>query len=493
VTIIAQPVAPTAIAFGTDGWRAKVADDFTFENVRRCTDGVARYVAERGEREKGVVIAFDRRFASEHFATAAAEVLLAQDIPVFLATTAVPTQMSSYEVIQRGAAAGIVITASHNPWTDNGFKVKAPTGAAAGADILSVLEGTIAVNGGTAIDRRPIADAEAAGLVERFDPFDGYEAFLRRTIDLDALRAADISILVDPLYGAGAGWIPRLLRNGRIRVTEIHGERNPYFGGVNPEPIRPNVDEALERMRAGAFDLGLLLDGDADRAGAADEQGTFIHQLQVTGLLMYHLAEHRDLREPVVVSVNNTSMAERLGGHYGIAVRETPVGFKFIGPEMIASGAMLGAEESGGFGFGMHLPERDGIYADLMLLELFLAEKAAGRWPVSRAVEHFHEIAGPSFYRRIDVHVARELYPETKRRLLVDLREHAPSSLDGQAVERTVALDTNDGFKFFLADGTWLLIRASGTEPLVRVYTEATSPDLREAMLAAGEQLVRGS
>jgi hypothetical protein len=157
VTIIAQPVAPTAIAFGTDGWRAKVADDFTFENVRRCTDGVARYVAERGEREKGVVIAFDRRFASEHFATAAAEVLLAQDIPVFLATTAVPTQMSSYEVIQRGAAAGIVITASHNPWTDNGFKVKAPTGAAAGADILSVLEGTIAVNGGTAIDRRPIA------------------------------------------------------------------------------------------------------------------------------------------------------------------------------------------------------------------------------------------------------------------------------------------------------------------------------------------------
>jgi phosphomannomutase len=493
VTIIAQPVAPTAIAFGTDGWRAKVADDFTFENVRRCTDGVARYVAERGEREKGVVIAFDRRFASEHFATAAAEVLLAQDIPVFLATTAVPTQMSSYEVIQRGAAAGIVITASHNPWTDNGFKVKAPTGAAAGADILSVLEGTIAVNGGTAIDRRPIADAEAAGLVERFDPFDGYEAFLRRTIDLDALRAADISILVDPLYGAGAGWIPRLLRNGRIRVTEIHGERNPYFGGVNPEPSRPNVDEALERMRAGAFDLGLLLDGDADRAGAADEQGTFIHQLQVTGLLMYHLAEHRDLREPVVVSVNNTSMAERLGGHYGIAVRETPVGFKFIGPEMIASGAMLGAEESGGFGFGMHLPERDGIYADLMLLELFLAEKAAGRWPVSRAVEHFHEIAGPSFYRRIDVHVARELYPETKRRLLVDLREQAPSSLDGQAVERTVALDTNDGFKFFLADGTWLLIRASGTEPLVRVYTEATSPDLREAMLAAGEQLVRGS
>ena len=170
-----------------------------------------------------------------------------------------------------------------------------------------------------------------------------------------------------------------------------------------------------------------MLDGDADRAGAADEQGTFIHQLQVTGLLMYHLAEHRKLREPVVVSVNNTSMAARLGEHYGIEVHETPVGFKFIGPEMIATGAMLGAEESGGFGFGMHLPERDGIYADLMLLELFLAEKAAGRWPVSKAIAQFHEIAGPSFYRRIDVHVDRALYDETKRRLLVDLREQAPT------------------------------------------------------------------
>ncbi|MEA2519856.1 MAG: hypothetical protein QOF49_1936 [Chloroflexota bacterium] len=493
MTIIAGAQTPTSIVFGTDGWRARVADDFTFENVRRCADGVARYVTGRGEQAKGVVVAFDRRFASEHFAAAAAEVLLAHDIPVFLATGAVPTQMSSYEVVKRGAAAGIVITASHNPWTDNGFKVKAPTGAAAGGDILSVIEDAIGANGAAAIERRPLADAESAGLVERFDPFDGYEAFVRRTMDLDALRSADVSILVDPLYGAGSGWIPRLLRDGRIRVTEIHGERNPFFGGINPEPIRPNVDEALGRIAAGGFDLGLLLDGDADRAGAADEHGTFIHQLQVTGLLMYHLAEHRGLREPVVVSVNNTSMAERLGAHYGIEVHETPVGFKFIGPEMIATGAMLGAEESGGFGFGMHLPERDGIYADLMLLELFLAEKAAGRWPVSKAIAHFHEIAGPSFYRRIDVHVDRAVYGETKRRLLVDLREQAPASLDGNPIARTVALDTNDGYKFFLADGTWLLIRTSGTEPLVRVYTEATSAELREAMLVAGERLVLGS
>jgi phosphomannomutase len=493
VTTTAGATAPTTIVFGTDGWRARIADEFTFENVRRCADGVAHYVREQGTAARGVVVAFDRRFASEHFAAATAEVLVAADIPVILASHAVPTQMSSYEVVERGAAAGIVITASHNPWVDNGFKVKAPTGAAAGPDILGAIEARLAVNGGGSVERRPLADAEAAGLVERFDPYDGYERFVRRTLDLDALRAADGAVLVDPLYGAGAGWIPRLLAGGRIHVTEIHRERNPYFGGLNPEPIRPNVDEALAMLAAGGFDLGLLLDGDADRAGAADEAGTFIHQLEVTGLLMYYLAEHRDWRDPVVVSVNNTSMAERLGARYGIDTHETPVGFKFIGPKMIETGAMMGAEESGGFGFGMHLPERDGIYADLLLLDLFLRERAAGRWPVSRAMAYFHEIAGPSFYRRIDVHVERPVYPDVKRRLLVGLAASGPTDLAGEPIARTVALDTGDGFKFFLADGSWLLIRASGTEPLVRVYTEATTSDIRDALLEAGERLVRGT
>ncbi|HEY0443769.1 MAG TPA: hypothetical protein VGC90_06080 [Candidatus Limnocylindrales bacterium] len=493
MTNIAEAPTPTTIVFGTDGWRARVADEYTFENVRRCADGVARYVVERGEQAKGVVIAYDRRFSSEYFAAAAAEVILAHDIPVAFAAHPVPTQMSSYEVVERGAAAGIVITASHNPWTDNGFKVKSPSGSAAGPEILAVLEAQIARNGGVAIERRPFADAEAAGLVERFDPFPGYERYTRRTIDIDALKAANVSILVEPMWGAGAGWITRLLAGGRIRVNEIHQERNPFFGGVNPEPIRPNVDEALGMLAGGGYDLGLMLDGDADRAGAADERGTFIHQLQVTGLLMYYLAEHRELRDAVVVSVNNTSMAGRLGKHYGIPVFETSVGFKYIGPKMIETGAMMGAEESGGFGFGMHLPERDGIYADLMLLDLFLREKAAGRWPVSKAIEHFHEIAGPSWYRRIDVHVERALYPEVKRRLLVELREKGPEALAGQPVTQSVPLATNDGFKFFVADGSWLLVRTSGTEPLVRVYTEATSESIREAMLVAGERLVRGA
>ncbi len=492
MTTIAQAPSPSVIVFGTDGWRARVAEDFTFHSVRRCAEGVASYVLDRGEQAKGVVIAYDRRFASEHFAAAAAEVLVAADIPVALAAHAVPTQMSSYEVVQRGAAAGIVITASHNPWTDNGFKVKAPTGAAGGPEILAALEKVIAGNGTRAIARRPLADAEAAGLVERFDPFEGYERFVRRTLDVDALRSADISVLVDPMWGAGAGWIGRLLAGGRIRVHEIHTERNPYFGGVNPEPIRPNIDEALDVVAAGGYDLGLLLDGDADRAGAIDEGGRFIHQLEVYGLLMYYLAEHRGWRDPVVKAVNETSMAERLGEIYGIAVHETPVGFKFVGPKMIETGAMFGGEESGGYGFGMHLPERDGIYSDLMLLDLFLRERAAGRWPASRAIDHLHELAGPSFYQRVDIHMDPAAYPGIKDRLRAELAAGGPTELAGNPVTRTVPLGTGDGVKYFTADGTWMLIRFSGTEPLVRVYTEATSESAADACLATGEALVRG-
>ena len=428
MTTISQVPQPTKIVFGTDGWRARVADEFTFENVRRCADGVARYVVDRGEQAKGVVIAYDRRFASEHFAAAAAEVLLAHDIPVAFARHAVPTQMSSYEVVERGAAAGIVITASHNPWTDNGFKVKAPTGSAAGPEILAVLEAAIATNGGTAIERRPFADAEAAGLVDRYDPYAGYEKYVRRTVDLDALKAADVRVLVDPMWGAGAGWLPRLLAGGRIRVHEIHSERNPYFGGVNPEPIRPNIDEALgilaeRRLRPGPAARRRRRPGRGGRrAGQLHPPARGDRAADVLPGRVPRPARSRSSR-----ASTTRRWRSRLGKHYGIPVYETSVGFKYIGPKMIETGAMMGAEESGGYGFGMHLPERDGVYADLLLLDLFLHEKAAGRWPVSKALADFHELAGPSFYRRIDVHVEQGVYAALKDRLLVELRANGPT------------------------------------------------------------------
>jgi phosphomannomutase len=478
------------IIFGTDGWRARIGEDYTYENVRRCAQGVAEWVHQQGTAAKGVVLGYDRRFSSEFFAAAAAEVLLAYDIPVAIAAEAIPTQMTSYEVVEQGFACGVMITASHNPWTDNGFKIKSPSGSAASADILSVVEGVIHDKAGATPPTRPIADAEAAGQVTRFDPYPGYVEYLGRSLDLARIKAADVRVLVDPMWGAGAGWIPRLLAGGKITVTEIHSERNPWFGGVNPEPIAPNIDEALGILKGGGYDIGLLLDGDADRAGAADERGTFIHQLEVMGLLMYYLVEHRGLRQPVVSTINETSMVGRLGEKYGVPVFETSVGFKYVGPRMIETGAMMGGEESGGYGFGMHLPERDGVYADLLLLDLFIREREAGRWPVSSAVQHLHDIAGPSFYMRNDVHANRATYPAVKAKLMVELREHAPATLAGQQVVRTDALSTNDGFKFWVTDGSWLLVRFSGTEPLVRVYAEATTPELRDALLAEGDRFV---
>ena len=484
--------AASPIVFGTDGWRARIGEEYTYDNVRRCAQGVAEWVTARGTSERGVVVGYDRRFSGEHFAAAAAEVLLAYDIPVLFASEAIPTQMTSYEVVERGAACAVMITASHNPWTDNGFKIKSPSGAAASPDILDAVERDIAARIEETPPRRAFDDGEAAGMVQRFEPYSGYEAFVRRTLDLDRLRAEDMRVLVDPLYGSGSGWISRLLGGGRIHVEEIHAERNPWFGGVNPEPIRPHIDAALAQVRDGGFDLGLLLDGDADRAGAIDENGVFIHQLQCMGLLMYYMLEHRGERAPVVSTVNETSMVFRLGERYGVDVHETPVGFKYVGPRMIETGAMMGGEESGGYGFGMHLPERDGIYADLLLLDLFVRERAAGRGSVSEAVAHLHELAGPSFYLRDDVHTDRDAYPALKVRLLVDLAAQAPTTLGGRTVARTLSLDTADGFKFWVDDGSWLLVRFSGTEPLVRVYAEATSAELRDALLRDGGAMVNG-
>ena len=398
---------PTKILFGTDGWRAKIGDEFTFENVRRLAEGVARVVEEDGTTAKSVVIAYDRRFGSEEFAIAAAEILLAHGIPVAYSRTDVPTQMASYEVVMRGAAMGIVITASHNPWMDNGFKVKSPTGAAAGPDLLKRIEAHVASTRGPEIVGRPFADAEAAGMVERYDPYPGYKKFVERNLDLKAIAAQKMRILVDPVYGAGAGWIGQLLAGGNIVVDEMRSERNPWFGGVNPEPIRPHIDPVLARMADGGYDMGMLLDGDADRAGAVDERGVFLHQLQVFGLLAYYMLEHKKDLSPIVKTVNESSMGERLGERYNVTVHETPVGFKYVGPKMIETGASMGGEESGGYGFKMHLPERDGIFADLLLLDLLIRERALGRPTMSSVMEHVASIAGASYYLRIDVHIDR--------------------------------------------------------------------------------------
>ena len=309
-----------------------------------------------------------------------------------------------------------------------------------------------------------------------YDPYPGYVEYTKRSLDLERLKAADMRVLVEPMWGAGAGWIPRLLAGGKIRVTEIHSERNPWFGGVNPEPIAPNIDEALGILAGGGYDLGLLLDGDADRAGAADEKGTFIHQLEVMGLLMYYLLEHRGLRQPVVSTINETSMVGRLGEQYGVPVYETPVGFKYVGPEDDRDRRHDGRRGVGRLRL-RHAPARARRHLRRPAAARPVHPRARGGplAGVRRRSQHLHDIAGPSFYLRTDVHADRAAYPALKDRLLVELREQAPAIVAGQPVVRTDALDTNDGFKFWIDDGSWLLVRFSGTEPLVRVYAEATS------------------
>jgi phosphomannomutase len=479
-------VPVTKIKFGTDGWRAAIAEDYTFHNVRRCARGVAEYLQQTGAADRGVVVAHDRRFASEHFARACIEVLAAHDIHSFTPPEAVPTQVGSFFTRDMNAGAGIVITASHNPWTDNGFKVKADTGGAAAPEMLEAIEATMNTHPEDELPpRRAYDEVERAGLVEVFDPYPKFRAQLERIVDIDKIRAAQKRVLVEPLYGSGAGWFTRLLGDGRLTVRELHTERNPYFGGVNPEPIRPNIDEWLAEIPRWGADIGIAFDGDADRVGMATEKGVFVNQLQVYGLLYWYLLDVRGKIGPAVYTVTTTSMAKRLAEIYGTQAYETGVGFKFVGPKMTETNAVIGGEESGGFGFGMHIPERDGLASGLFLMDLWLSKGKQA----SEVLAELQALAGPSYYNRIDIRFDRNGYDQVKADTLARLGDQAPEALDGQAVVERVALDTKDGFKFYRADGSWLLIRFSGTEALLRIYVEARSPEDVESLLAEGRRI----
>ncbi|HUH17471.1 MAG TPA: phosphoglucomutase/phosphomannomutase family protein [Methylomirabilota bacterium] len=474
------------IKFGTDGWRAAIAEEYTFHNVRRCARGVAEYLQQTGAADRGVVVCQDRRFASEHFARACVEVLAAHDIRSYTPPEPVPTQVGSYFTRELNAGAGIVITASHNPWTDNGFKVKADTGGAAAPEMLAAIEATMDTHPEDELPpRRDYDDAVAAGLVEEFDAYPRFREQLASIVDIERIRAAEGRVLIEPMYGSGSGWFTRLLGDGRLTVRELHTERNPFFGGINPEPIRPNVDAWLEEIPRWGADIGIALDGDADRVGMATEEGVFVNQLQVYGLLYWYLLDVRGQIGPAVYTVTTTAMAKRLAEIYGTQAHETGVGFKFVGPKMTETSAVIGGEESGGFGFGMHIPERDGLAAGLFLLDLWLTKGQKA----SEVLAELQALAGPSHYHRTDIRFPREGYEQVKTDTLARLAEEVPTSLAGQEVVERVALETGDGFKFYRSDGSWLLIRFSGTEALLRVYVEARSPDDVDALLAEGRRI----
>lgn len=467
------------IKFGTDGWRGIIAEDFTFDNVRLCGQAVANYLRDSGTAGGGLVIGYDTRFASEDFAAAVAEVAAANGIRVYLCEKATPTPVVSYAILEKRAAGAVIITASHNPAQWNGLKYKPEYAGSASPEVIAELERRIALlqeKGG--VKRIPLEKGLKKGLIERFDPSPLYLQHLSELVDFNKLRQSGLKVAVDSMFGSGAGFFKGILSGGTTQVIEINGERNPTFPGIQPEPIARNLTRLAELIRETKADVGLATDGDSDRIGVMDEKGNFITQLQVFALLALYLLEVRGERGPLVKTVTTTNMLYRLGELYQVPVYETGVGFKYVGPKMIAHNALIGGEESGGFGFRGHIPERDGILAGLYILDLLTSLKKTP----SQLIDYLYSKVGPHYYDRIDLHFDAQ----ERERIVRRIAGAKPSQIDGVPV---ASIDDKDGFRFHLADGSWLLVRFSGTEPIIRIYCETDSMARVRRLLAEGRKL----
>src|SRR5919197_631812 len=405
---------PSGIKFGTDGWRAIIAEDYTYANVRIFAQAVADYLKQEGKASAGLVVGHDTRFASEGFAAAVAEVAGANGLKVLLAKQAIPTPVVSFSVLHPRAGGGVVITASHNPGTYNGFKYKPDYAGSASPEVIEALEERIEwIYQHQAVKRQPLDELVKGGRVGYIDPTEAYLAKVHELVDLSGVREAGLKVVADAMHGAGAGYFARLLEGGKTQVIGIRQERNPAFPCIAPEPITPNLDASFKAIADEMADVGLATDGDADRIGLIDERGTFINQHQVYALLLLYLLEFRKMRGPAVRSVTSSTMADRLGQMYGVPVFETPVGFKYIGPKMTEEGAIMGGEESGGFGFAGHIPERDAIVSGAFLLDLMVKLKR----PMSEVVQYLQEKVGTFYYDRVDVHFAADQRDAILRRV----------------------------------------------------------------------------
>lgn len=479
--MLTQEATPV-IKFGTDGWRAVIAKEFTFDNVAR----VAQALADVWSREfagelatRPVMVGFDTRFLSRQFARAAAEVMAANGFRVILSDRACSSPAISWSVKEQGAIGAIMLTASHNPPEYNGFKIKAHYGGSATPELTHRIEE--ALQGVRA--PRPYGGEP----LETFDPRAGYYAQLERMVDTGAIARADLSVLHDPMYGAGSGYLRTILEAAGMALTELHGEANPGFGGTNPEPIAPNLSElaAATRDTAQAHHLavGLAVDGDADRVGAVDATGEFVNSHQILSLILQHLVEEKGWSGGVIRTFSTSRMVEKMAKEYGLPLFETPIGFKYICDLMISQDILLGGEESGGIGIKNHIPERDGILCSLLLLEIMAKRQAT----LGELIARLEEKYGPHKYDRIDLHLADNA---AKDRALASLKAQPPASFAGQSV---AGLETLDGVKFNFGDGAWLLFRASGTEPLLRIYAEAPSHDQVRGLLEAGRAFAQGA
>jgi alpha-D-glucose phosphate-specific phosphoglucomutase len=462
------------IKFGTDGWRGVIAEDYTFDNVRRAAQGFASYLLEQGKQGQWVVVGHDKRFHSENFAAAAAEVLAANGLNVYLTEGATPTPTIAFAVVNKEACGAVNITASHNPPTDNGFKVRDENGGAIDPDGLKKIEALIPDSVDT-VNRILLKDAVRDGKVVMFDASEAYMTHIQKLVDVQPIKDAGFTVVVDVMWGNGAGWFTQLLGGGKTKIIEIHNTRNPAFPEMKrPEPIRPNIDVGLKETVEHHADVLLITDGDADRCGIGDENGEFINQLRVYALLALYLLEVRGERGPIVKTLSTTTMLNKLGTLYDVPVYETGVGFKYVAPKMMETNAMIGGEESGGYAFRGHVPERDGILAGLYMLDFMVR---TGKKP-TELLKMLFEKVGEHYYDRIDTPFTGDR--KTREQMILNAK---PETLGGLKVTELV---TVDGFQFKLEDGGWLLIRFSGTEPIMRIYCETTHEDKVKAILNDG-------
>lgn len=474
------------IRFGTDGWRAVIAREFTFENVERVAQAYADYLLRHALKAPAgletsqpvVVIGFDRRFLSDKFAECAAEVLAGNNFRIALFDEPVPTPLVSWAVKEQDAAGGVVITASHNPPEFNGFKIKAPWGGSAAPETTAIVETLVDASAARKTDFSRITNEREL----LSSSTESYRKQIASYIDLERLRNGTNRVIIDPMHGSGGRWVESFLTGGELKVETIRAERDPLFGGVNPEPIDRNLEALKNRVREARAIIGLATDGDADRLGAVNELGETMTMHEVVPLLLLHLARNRGMTGGVVRTFSQSVLTKRIAAALGLKLYETPIGFKYIADLMLRENILIGAEESGGIGVSGHIPERDGILNSLLLLE---AVVTAGKAP-SEMVKDMHRVFGEFYFGRKDLHmeVARG------QELVQKLADAPPDSLGGFPVS---SVETVDGTKLLFDDESWLLFRQSGTEPALRVYCEATSVAKMNALLDAGERIARNS
>lgn len=456
------------VKFGTDGWRAIIAEDFTFKNVERVAQATAAYWKKIEPGKNKAVVGYDRRFLSGEFAAATAEVLAANGFQVTLTTQPVPTPAVSYAVKAQGAAGGVMITASHNPPAFNGFKLKASYGGSAESTICAGVEGLL--------DKSTAGKSQ--GSITKSDITTDYFAAIKKLVNFPLIAKSGLKFAHEALYGVGAGCFDRLLKGTSCTVTTLNGEHDPNFGGINPEPIAKNYGKSAAYLKKHPHDLCLVTDGDADRVGGMTGRGEYLSTHEIICLLVMHLIKNRRLKGRVIKALTTTSMLDKICAEQGVELVETGVGFKYIAAEMIKGNYLLGCEESGGLGFPGHIPERDGILAGLMLLEMLAMEKR----PLPKLLAELSKKYGPHYYDRIDTH-----FPLEKRAALMDYcKNNPPKKLGGSSV---CDIKSFDGVKFVAEDGSWLMLRGSGTEPILRIYAETSSPEGAQKLLKEGVKL----